>query len=45
MTGELDTAAVGMHEMYLSFTRAGFTPEQSLDLVKAQITASIQGNQ
>lgn len=32
----LDTAAIAMHELYESFVRAGFTPDQAFQLVKVQ---------
>lgn len=35
-------AAVGLHELYQSYLRAGFTPEQAFDLVKVALTVSIQ---
>ena len=33
----LDEAAVAMHEMYLSYLRAGFTEHQAMELLKATL--------
>jgi hypothetical protein len=33
----LDETAVHLHELYSSFKRAGFTPEEALELLKAMI--------
>jgi hypothetical protein len=33
-------AAITMHELYLEYVKAGFTEEQALRLILAQITAA-----
>lgn len=33
----LDVGAVAHHEMYTSWIRAGFTPEQAMDLMKVVV--------
>lgn len=35
--GTLDAAAVGIHEMYLAYVRAGFSPDQALTLVSVAL--------
>ena len=37
--GELDTVAIGMHEMYLSFINAGFSEDQTMKFLVAQWSA------
>jgi len=41
--GSMDAATVAVHELFLSYQRAGFTHAEALDLVKAHIAASSQG--
>lgn len=41
MFTDLDTAAVGLHEMYESWVRAGFTEDQALALVGHMLTAAL----
>lgn len=41
--GSLAESAISQHEMYLSWLAAGFTPEQSLDLLKVVITEIMRG--
>ena len=41
--GELTTAAVAIHEIFISYINAGFTKEQALELIKAHIAASVPG--
>ena len=36
-------AAAGLHELYDSYVRAGFTPEQAFELVKVALAVSLQG--
>ena len=36
-------SAIMLNEMYVSFVEAGFSEEQSLELVKAALVASIGG--
>jgi hypothetical protein len=43
--GELTTAAVAIHEIYISYMNAGFTAAQALELIKAHIAASVPGKQ
>ena len=40
----LDDAAIGMHEMYESFLRAGFNEYQAFTLVKVQWETIVAGN-
>lgn len=37
--GSMDTAAIGIHEMYMSYLRAGFTDDQALKIVMCHIQA------
>jgi hypothetical protein len=37
--GELFTAAITLHEMFISLVEAGFTEEQAMELVKAALAA------
>lgn len=39
--GTLDDAAVGLHEMFQSFIRAGFTEDQAFRMVRAQWKAIV----
>lgn len=41
---QLAAAAVGMHELFISFVAAGFTEQQALYLVGQALTASIGGS-
>ena len=40
---QLATAAVSLHELYLSFSGAGFSEHQALDLVGQALAASVRG--
>lgn len=42
--GSMAEAAIGQHEMYLSWVAAGFTPEQALELLKTVVTEILRGN-
>jgi len=42
---ELASVAVQLHEVYLTYTRAGFTDNQALYLVGKMVTASMGGQQ
>jgi hypothetical protein len=42
--GGMDESAVAQHEMYMSWVRAGFTPDQALDLVKSVIREIFRRN-
>jgi hypothetical protein len=35
--GSLDAAAIGIHEMFMSYMRAGFNADQALQLVMCHI--------
>jgi hypothetical protein len=35
--GTLDEAAVGIHELFMAYVRAGFTRSEALELVKVQL--------
>lgn len=37
---DLRTAAIAMHEMLISYMRAGFTRKEALELVKTSLTAA-----
>lgn len=39
---DIRTQAIAHHEVFNSYIEAGFTREEALDLVKAQIVAMIQ---
>lgn len=41
---ELGTAAAGMHEIYLGYIEAGFTPQQSLYLVGQMLREMVAMN-
>jgi hypothetical protein len=41
---QLAAAAVGMHELFISFVAAGFSESQALYLVGQALTASIGGS-
>jgi hypothetical protein len=36
-------AAIGQHEMYLSWLHAGFTPEQAMELLKTVVSEVVRG--
>jgi hypothetical protein len=40
----MDEGAVTQHELYMSWVRAGFTPDQALDLVKTVISEIFRRN-
>ena len=40
---ELVEGAVNQHEMYMAWIEAGFTENQSLELLKAVLTSLIRG--
>lgn len=42
---ELAGVAVQLHEVYLTYTRAGFTEQQALYLVGKMVTASMGSQQ
>lgn len=37
--GEMNTAAIHVHELYMSYTRAGFSEEQAFELTKLSLMA------
>lgn len=41
---DMRTAAVAMHEVFISFMAAGFTRAEALELVKTQMVAQIQNH-
>lgn len=41
--GHLNTAGINLHELYLSYVRAGFTEEQSFELVKITLQGAVNG--
>lgn len=36
----LDMGAAGVHEMFMSYVRAGFTETQALELIKVHLAAA-----
>lgn len=42
--GSLAQAAVGQHEMYVSWIDAGFSEEQAFELLKAVVTSIVRGS-
>lgn len=42
--GSLDEGAIAAHELFESFVRAGFTEEQAMQIVTAQIIAAATQN-
>ncbi len=40
--GSLDAAAVAMHEMFMSYIRAGFNKREALELVKVHLAELIR---
>lgn len=40
--GTLDEAALAMHELYLSYLRAGFSKQQAMEIVIAMATTHVQ---
>jgi hypothetical protein len=39
----LDETSIHIHELYMSFQRAGFTEEQAFDLIKAMVRGTQGG--
>lgn len=41
--GNYDTNAVAMHELYMSYVRAGFSKEQALTIILSMLTELTRG--
>lgn len=41
---DLNTAGIALHELLLSYTRAGFTRKEALDLVKTSLVEAQRQN-
>lgn len=41
----LDECAIGVHESFMAYVRAGFTRAEALELTKAHIAAAAANNQ